>query len=239
VKAPLLELSNLWSGYEDTLVVRGVDLAVAGGETVVLIGPNGHGKTTLLRTICGLIQAGRGEVRLEGEAVSGRSPEQLSELGIVHIPQGDGLFPDLTVEENLYMGAFPGRTWGSRRQAADRVYEMFPQLRSRTTQRARTLSGGERRQLSIGRGLMREARVLLIDEPSLGLAPVLVDTVYRVIEEIARRDTTLLLVEENFKHIGHIADRVCVMEMGQIVRSGSLTELLSDATVVESYLGAV
>ena len=161
-------------------------------------------------------------------------------MGIVHVMQGDGLFPDMSVEDNLLMGAFPTSSWGARRTAVGRVYDLFPQLRDRRTQRARTLSGGERRLVALGRGLMRDARLLLIDEPSLGLAPVMIDTVYQAIREIRERlDTTVLLVEENFTHIGGIADVVHVIEMGGIVRSGSFEELASDRTVVETYLGTI
>jgi len=239
VPTPLLAITGLWAGYQETPILRGIDLTIQEGETVVLIGPNGHGKTTLLRTISGLIKPALGEIHFAGQLVNGKSPEELTGGGLIHIPQGDALFPDLLVEENLLMGAYPRSAWMRRNELRDRVYELFPQLRSRARQPARTLSGGERRQLSIGRGLMREARLLLIDEPSLGLAPVLVDSVYGVIDEIARGKTTVLLVEENFKHIRRLAKRVSVLEMGRIVRTGTPDELLSDPTVAESYLGLV
>lgn len=236
---PLLEVTNLWAGYLDVQIVRGIDLTIHEGETVVLIGPNGHGKTTLLRTISGLIKPSQGEIRFAGQVVTGRTPEDLTARGVIHIPQGDALFPDLLVEENLLMGAYPSPAWRGRHESLERVYGLFPQLKRRAKQAARTLSGGERRQLSLARGLMREAKLLLIDEPSLGLAPVLVDSVYAVIEEIAKAATTVLLVEENFKHIRRLAKRVCVLEMGRLVRTGTLDELLKDPIVSESYLGVV
>jgi branched-chain amino acid transport system ATP-binding protein len=239
VQTPLLAITDLWAGYEETPIVRGIDLTIQAGETVVLIGPNGHGKTTLLRTISGLIRAYHGEIRLAGRLITGRSPEELTADGLIHIPQGDALFPDLLVEENLLMGAYPPPAWRRRHESLEHVYKLFPQLQRRARQLARTLSGGERRQLSIGRGLMRPATLLLIDEPSLGLAPVLVDSLYDVIEEIAKSSTTVLLVEENFKHIRRLAKRVCVLEMGRIVRTGTLDELLNDPVVAESYLGVV
>ncbi len=239
MQTPLLAVTDLWSGYEETPVVRGIDLTIQDGESVVLIGPNGHGKTTFLRTISGLIRAKRGEIRFAGRLVTERSPEELTSGGLIHIPQGDALFPDLLVEENLLMGAYPPPAWRRRHESLERVYKLFPQLQSRAKQPARTLSGGERRQLSIGRGLMRPAKLLLIDEPSLGLAPVLVDSLYDLIEEIAKSTTTVLLVEENFKHIRRLAKRVCVLEMGRIVRTGTLDELLNDPVVAESYLGVV
>jgi branched-chain amino acid transport system ATP-binding protein len=190
--------------------------------------------------VSGLIAPVRGEIRLAGERIDGRTAERIADLGIVHVMQGDGLFPDMSVEENLLMGAFPSAAWSARRAALDRVFDLFPQVHERRAQRARTLSGGERRLVALGRGLMREARLLLIDEPSLGLAPVMIDTVYRAIREIRERlDTTVLLVEENFTHIAGIADVVHVIEMGGIVRSGSFEELAADRTVVETYLGTL
>lgn len=236
----ILDVRGLSAGYGDSIVVRDLDLSVDAGMTVVMIGPNGHGKTTFLRAVSGLIKPARGEVWLAGERVDGRNAEYIAGLGLVHVMQGDGLFADMTVEENLLMGAFPTTSWRARHSAFARVCALFPQISERRSQRARTLSGGERRLVALGRGLMRKARILLIDEPSLGLAPVMIDTVYGAIREIRERlDTTILLVEENFTHIGGVADVVHVMEMGGIVRSGSLEELSSDRTVVETYLGTL
>jgi branched-chain amino acid transport system ATP-binding protein len=240
VSPAVLEVSGLAAGYGDTLVVRGVDLAVSQGTTAVVIGPNGHGKTTMLRAICGLIRPAAGEVRFLGERVDGRSAESLATMGLVHVMQGDGLFADMSVEENLLMGAFPGSSWKRRREALARVYDRFPIVRARRHNRARTLSGGERRLVALGRGLMREARLLLIDEPSLGLAPVMIETVYEAVRDLrASSSTSILLVEENFSHIRGVADVVHVVEMGSIVRSGSLAELERDRVVMESYLGTV
>jgi branched-chain amino acid transport system ATP-binding protein len=238
--SPVLEVRDLSAGYGETIAVRDLSLSVDAGRTVVLIGPNGHGKTTLLRAVSGLIKPTRGQIHLRGERIDGLTAERIAGLGIVHVMQGDGLFPDMSVEENLLMGAFPTTSWGERRAALGRVYELFPQVQERRGQRARTLSGGERRLVALGRGLMRDAVLLLIDEPSLGLAPVMIDTVYRAIREIRERlDTTVLLVEENFTHIAGIADVVHVIEMGGIVRSGTFEELASDRTVVETYLGTL
>lgn len=240
VREPLLDVRGLTCGYGETTIVRDADLSVAQGETLVVVGPNGHGKSTLLRSITGLLPASAGEVRFDGERIDGRPAERLSELGIIHIPQGDHLFPDLTVEENLLMGAFPKRAWRGRGAALERVFEQFPKLRDRRSQRARTLSGGERRMVAIGRGLMREPRLLVIDEPSLGLAPVIVEAVYAIIAAVAAdAHTSILLVEENFTHVEEVADRVCVLEMGRIVRTGSPAELADDPTVTQSYLGAL
>lgn len=236
----LLRVRGLRSGYGETTIVRDVDLDVHHGETLVIVGPNGHGKSTLLRAISGLLPLSAGEVVFDGKRIDGRPAERLTETGLIHIPQGDHLFPDLTVEENLLMGAFPKAAWRGRRKAIERVFDQFPKLRERRAQRARTLSGGERRMVAIGRGLMREPRLLVIDEPSLGLAPVIVEQVYEIIAAVAReQETSILLVEENFTHVEELADRVCVLEMGQIVRTGSPTELANDPTVTQSYLGVL
>jgi branched-chain amino acid transport system ATP-binding protein len=236
---PVLAVEDLWAGYGGTPVLRGIELELGADETLVLIGPNGHGKTTLLRAISGLVAPLRGEILFAGERIGGRRAEHTAGLGLVHVPQGDHVFPDMTVEENLLMGAFPRNSWRRRKDALARVYELFPTLAERRRQRTRTLSGGERRQLALGRGLMREARALLIDEPSLGLAPVVIETVYAAIAEIAAGGTPILLVEENFNFIAEVADRVAVLEMGAIIRTGSVAELREDPTMVATYLGVL
>jgi branched-chain amino acid transport system ATP-binding protein len=236
---PALRVAGLSAGYGTSDVVLDIDLEVGAGETLVVVGPNGHGKTTLLRAISGLIGLSSGEIALDGRRIDGARAEARSELGLIHIPQGDHLFPELTVEENLLMGAFPRGAWSRRDEELERVYGIFPALRERREQRARTLSGGERRQVAVGRGLMRRPQLLLIDEPSLGLAPVIVQTVYETIGAIAAQGTSILLVEENFTHIEDLADRVCVLEMGRIVRTGSAAEVAADATVAQSYLGVL
>lgn len=239
MSTPILAVSDLWAGYGDAPVIRGLDLTVGPGEVAVIIGPNGHGKTTFLRAVSGLVKPSRGEVLLDGQPVQGQTPEYISRLGLVHVPQGDGLFPEMTVEENLLMGAFSTSAWRGRRRALARAYELFPGVRDRAGQRARTLSGGERRLTALARGLMRPSRIMLIDEPSLGLAPVAIDTVYGAIAELKAAATTILLVEENFTHVGGIADTVHVVEMGVIVRSGSFSDLSRDPAVVRTYLGSL
>lgn len=235
---PILEARGLSAGYGQTTVIRDLDLTVAAGETTVLIGPNGHGKTTLLRALSGLIRPSAGEVLIAGEAMQGRPPEVIARLGVVLVPQGDGLFPEMTVEDNLLMGAFLGASWRERRSALNRVYDLFPGVRDRSDKPARTLSGGERRLTALGRALMRPSRILMIDEPSLGLAPVALDAVYRAIADLKAAETTILLVEENFTHVGGIADTVHLLEMGAIRLSGSYADLSRDARVVETYLGS-
>jgi branched-chain amino acid transport system ATP-binding protein len=233
----MLEVRSLFASYGQTRVLDGIDLTVGDGEFLVVIGPNGHGKTTLLRTISGLLPASGGEVVFDGERIDHVRPEVIASRGLVHIPQGDLPFGDMTVEDNLALGAFPKDAWSHRADRLDRVYTIFPALAERRSQRARTLSGGERRMLALGRGLMREAKLLMIDEPSLGLAPVLVNEVYRHIGTIVASGISLLLVEENFSHVQGFDARVLLLESGRIVREGTVSELLHDEIVMATYLG--
>lgn len=235
----MLEVSGLRAGYLDTTVIRDLSLIVQAGEAAVLIGPNGHGKTTLLRAISGLITPSDGRVVLDGQDVTRWPAERIAALGLVHVPQGDGLFGEMTVEENLVMGAFPAASWRERRTVLGRIYEQFPVVADRASQRARTLSGGERRLVALGRALMRPSRVMLIDEPSLGLAPVAIDAVYEAIGRLKQSGATLVLVEENFTHVGAVADAVHVVETGTIIASGPYAELSADPAIVQTYLGSL
>jgi branched-chain amino acid transport system ATP-binding protein len=236
---PRLRVTGLRAGYGDSTVIRDLDLRVGAGEAAVVIGPNGHGKTTLLRAISGLLRPAAGQVELDGTDVAGRPAEHIAGLGLVHVPQGDGLFPQLTVEENLLMGAFSGGAWRARRARLAKVYERFPVIAARAGRRARTLSGGERRLVGLGRALMRPSQIMLIDEPSLGLAPMAIDTVYEAITELKAAGATIVLVEENFTHVGQVADSVHVLETGTIIASGSYAELSADPAIVQTYLGSV
>jgi branched-chain amino acid transport system ATP-binding protein len=233
----MLEVRGLHAAYGQTRVLEGVDLSVGEGEFVIVIGPNGHGKTTLLRAISGLMQPTAGEIEFAGSRIDGALAEHTTGRGLVHIPQGDLPFGDMTVEENLQLGAFVPAAWRRRAQGLERVYAIFPALADRRTQRARTLSGGERRMLALGRGLMRDAKMLMIDEPSLGLAPVIVNEVYRHIEQIVASGVTLLLVEENFSNVQRFAAHAVLLESGRIVRRGSVADLLADEAVMATYLG--
>ena len=235
---PLLEIRSLSAGYGSATVIRGLDLSVRAHESAVIIGPNGHGKTTLLRAIAGLVRASEGEVRFDGVPINGRSPERIAASGVVLVPQGDGLFPEMSVEDNLLMGAFVSSSWRRRRESLERVYSLFPQVKERARQQARTLSGGERRLAALGRALMRTSKILMIDEPSLGLAPIAIDAVYGAIAELKERETTLLLVEENFSHVRGVADSFHLLEMGTIVRTGSYDELVKDEEIASAYLGS-
>ncbi len=239
MSGPVLSVAGLEAGYGEGPVIRGLSLTVEPGEAAVIVGPNGHGKTTLLRAVSGLVKPSAGEIRLAGTQVAGWPAERIAALGLVHVPQGDGLFAEMTVTDNLLMGAFPATSWRQRRAALARVWEFFPTIRERSGQRARTLSGGERRLVALGRALMRPATIMLIDEPSLGLAPVAIDAVYLAIAGLKAAGTTILLVEENFTHIADIADAVHVVELGTVIRSGSLGELSADPLIVQTYLGSL
>jgi branched-chain amino acid transport system ATP-binding protein len=235
-----LAVRGLVAGYDRSVVIDGLDLEVADGATAVVIGPNGHGKTTLLQAVSGLIKPFRGEVELAGERIDGLAAEAIARKGVVHVMQGDGLFVEMTVEENLLMGAFPGGSWRGRRAALKRVYAELPAVEERKGHKARTLSGGERRLVGLGRGMMRPGRLLLIDEPSLGLAPVAIEAVYAVIRRLrSEASSAIVLIEENFTHVGGVADVVHILEAGRIVRSGPYAELAADRTVVETYLGSI
>ncbi|MEI7742334.1 MAG: ABC transporter ATP-binding protein [Chloroflexota bacterium] len=233
----MLETRGLSTGYGPSTVLHDVSITVPDGKLVVVIGPNGHGKSTLLRAISGLLVARTGSVHWDGQDVTGQPPQALVRAGIVHIPQGDLLFPDMTVEENLMMGAYTAGAWKQRGARLGSVIELFPRLGERRRQHARTLSGGERRMLALGRGLMADAKLLMIDEPSLGLAPVLVDEVYGKLREIRERGLTVLLIEENFSHVTDMADHVYLLESGRIVRDGPVSALLDDPALMSTYLG--
>ena len=232
----MLEVSNLKAGYGAATVLEDVSISVEEGKFVVVTGPNGHGKTTLLRVLSGLLPVSRGEIDFRGERLNGRSSASIVARGLVHIPQGDLLFVDLTVEQNLFMGAYLRDAWKGRRERIRRVYELFPRLEERRTQQARTLSGGERRMLGIGRGLMSNARMLMVDEPALGLAPVLVQEVYATLDRIARSEATVLLVEETLANAKGVADYVYLMDTGRIVHEGTMADI-GAGVLASTYLG--
>jgi len=207
------------------------------GETVVVLGPNGHGKTTLLRTVSGLIRPMAGTVEFDGQVISGMRASEIVAAGVIHIPQGDLPFPELTVMENLLMGAYRAEAWRERKQKLEQVFGLFPVLGERTNQLARSLSGGERRMLALGRGLMSKAKILMIDEPSLGLAPYLIEDVYEKIRDIGKTEMSILLVDENADHLEDLADRVYLLESGSFVKEGPLDEMLQDEALLAAYLG--
>ena len=233
----MLEVKGLVAGYAGSEVLHGINLVVNDGEGVIVLGPNGHGKTTLLRAITGLLPPRAGQVLLDGTDITRWRPDVIAAAGVVHIPQGDLLFPDMTVTENLLMGAYHRPTWAERKQRMEHVYELWPWLKERGSQLTRTLSGGERRMLALGRGLMAKAKVLLIDEPSLGLAPLTTEQIYASIHKVKESGIALLLADENANHVAGLADRVYLLETGSLVREGPADTLLKDQALLESYLG--
>ena len=232
----LLEARGLEVRYGGIRAVKGIDLAISEGELVCLIGANGAGKSSTLRAICGLVPTHAGSVRYGGADVSGTPVYELPRRGLVMVTEGRGIFPQLTVEENLAMGAFSRNDAGVA-EDLERQFLSFPRLKERRTQTAGTLSGGEQQMLAIGRALMAGPRLLLLDEPSMGLAPLLVAKIFEIIREIAARGVTILLVEQNARLALEAADRGYVMESGVIALAGEAKRLLADPKVREAYLG--
>jgi branched-chain amino acid transport system ATP-binding protein len=234
----LLEIENLHSYYGHVHALKGISLEVAEGEIVTLIGANGAGKTTTLRTVSGLLPPREGRVVFDGQVLNGVPAHQIVNLGISQAPEGRQVFATLTVQENLSMGAY---SLGSDRQAIEenrrRVFELFPRLEERKSQIAGTLSGGEQQMLSIGRALMARPKLLMLDEPSLGLAPMLVKAIFETIEEINQGGVTILLVEQNARAALRLADKGYVLETGRTILSGSAEELIRDERVRKAYLG--
>ncbi len=236
MSAPLLELRGLQAGYGMVPVLRSVDLEIARGEVVALVGSNGAGKTTLLRALSRVIPS-TGHVALAGKSLDGLTPDQAFGMGLVQVPEGRQLFDHMSVEENLLMGAYLVRDRARIRTELARVYQLFPRLEERRTQLAGSLSGGEQQMCAIARGLMALPKLLMIDEMSLGLAPVVVDMLLDVLKAIREEGVTVLLVEQDVYSAFHVADRGYVLEMGSIVRTGSASELAEDPEVQRAYLG--
>jgi branched-chain amino acid transport system ATP-binding protein len=233
----MLAVTDLKVRYGGAEVLKGVSLAVGEGEIVMLIGANGAGKTTILRTISGLTRAYAGELLFEGRQLDLLSPQDTVKAGIGHVPQGRALFPYLSVMENLLLGAYLRNDRGAVARDLEGVFEHFPVLRERKRQLAGTLSGGEQQMLAIARALMGRPKLLMLDEPSLALSPILVREIGRVVIEINRTGTSILLVEQNARLAFTLAERGYVLETGQIVESGSTAELMSDDRVKRAYLG--
>jgi branched-chain amino acid transport system ATP-binding protein len=234
---PLLDLRNLDVYYGRVQVLHGVSLTVGKGEIVALIGSNGAGKTTTLRTISGLVRPVRGEVRLRGTPVHTLGAEQIARLGVAHAPEGRRLFSRMTVRENLEMGAYSRRDKAGVRDDMERVYTLFPRLKERSNQLSGSLSGGEQQMVSIGRALMGRPSILLLDEPSLGLAPVLVDAIFEVIREVSAAGTTILLIEQNALLALKTASRGYVLETGNVVLSGPSADIIASPDIQRAYLG--
>jgi len=233
----LLRLDGLEVGYGALTAVRDVSLEVGTGEVVALIGANGAGKTTTLKAITGLLQLRRGRMTLDGERLDGLSPARVVGRGIAHVPEGRQLFPTMTVRENLELGAAGRESRMRRAETLAWVLRLFPRLAERAGQLAGTLSGGEQQMCAIGRGLMARPRLLMLDEPSLGLAPVIVKQIFENLAQINREGTTILLVEQNVGRALGLAHRAYVLESGRIVLSGTSAELLASPHVKQAYLG--
>ena len=233
----LLEVDRLVAGYGPVRVLHEISIRVEEGEAVALVGANAAGKTTLLRTINGIVRATSGAIRLDGLDITTLEPHEIARAGIAQVAEGRQLFPEMTVLENLELGAMATpEAWASRAEMRDRVVALFPRVGERLAQHAGTMSGGEQQQVAIGRALMARPRVLLVDEPSAGLAPVLVQQVFRALREIHVAGTTILLVEQNVPLSLRLAQRAYVIELGRVTLEGTGAQLLADPHVREAYL---
>jgi len=233
----ILEIDNIKVRYSGLPVLQGISLQVSQGETVCVLGSNGAGKSTLLRAVMGTRHAFEGRIRFEGREIQKLDTEKIIHLGIIYVPEEKMLFGPLTVEENLYLGAYILSDTRQVRQSLEFVYTLFPKLQERQNQPASTLSGGEQQMVAIGRGLMSRPRILMLDEPSLGLAPLLVDEVFDTIRKLKEEGMTILLVEQNVREALDLADRGYVLQTGRIVGQGSGKELLESDMFREAFLG--
>jgi branched-chain amino acid transport system ATP-binding protein len=233
----MLRVENLEVAYGKIQALWGISFEILEREIVAVVGANGAGKTTTLKTLSGLLHPTSGSIHLDGNRLDGLSPAEIVALGVVHVPEGRKLFPEMTVLDNLLIGGYPRGARSRRPERLEHVFTVFPKLAERRRQLAGTLSGGEQQMVAIGRGLMAGPKILMLDEPSLGLAPIMVEEMFRVIAEINRAGVTVLLVEQNIEHALALAHRGFVLESGRVVLSGTGQELLASAQVREAYLG--
>ena len=233
----MLEVRNLDMFYGRIQALWGVSLNIDAAEIVALVGANGAGKTTLLNTISGLLQPDSGSIEFLGKRIDGLQSHAIVELGMSHIPEGRKLFPDMSVRENLEMGAYSKRVWQNKQETLDEIYQLFPILKARQGQLARTLSGGEQQMVAIGRGLMSRPRLCIIDEPSSGLAPLVVDEIFRIIQRLSDQGIAIFLIEQNVQQTLEIAERAYVLENGRVVLEGESAKLLQEELIKKAYLG--
>ena len=233
----MLEVSHLDTFYGKIQALWGVSLKIVEAEIVALVGGNGAGKTTLLSTISGSLRPASGSVEFRGRRIDGLKPHVIVELGMSHIPEGRRLFPDMSVRENLEMGAYTKRVWKEKKKNLDKVYELFPILKARQGQLAGTLSGGEQQMVAMGRGLMSRPRLCIIDEPSSGVAPLVVEEIFNIIEGLRDQGIAIFLVEQNVQQTLEIADRAYVLENGCVVLEGESKQLLEKELIKKAYLG--
>jgi branched-chain amino acid transport system ATP-binding protein len=233
----MIEIQNVSAAYDRVPAIHGVTIKLGGGEAVGLLGTNGAGKSTTLRAISGLVKLTAGRVTFMGQDLATLPPHKIAELGIAHVPEGRQVFPEMTVNENLEIGSYAPRAKADRESSLDLVYTIFPRLAERRKQLAGTMSGGEQQMLAVGRGMMLKPRLLMLDEPSLGLAPVMCDVTFEKIQEIHKMGTSILLVEQNVSRALTLVERAYVLEGGQVIMHGSSAELASDKRVQAAYLG--
>ena len=233
----LLEIKNLVVSYGFITALKGIDINVEKGQIVALLGSNGAGKTTTLKTISGVIKPQNGKIVLDGAEINGKAPYRVAKVGVTQSPEGRLLFPELTVEDNLRVGGYTIKSKAELNSNFERVYNLFPILRERKKQMANTLSGGEQQMVAIGRALMSSPKILLLDEPSLGLAPLIIEEIFKAFKKINEEGTTILIVEQNALQTLKIADYAYVLELGKISMQGPADELIKDPRLVEAYLG--
>jgi branched-chain amino acid transport system ATP-binding protein len=233
----MLQITNLETRYGEIRALQEISIQVESHEVVAALGANGAGKTTLLNTISGILRPSKGSIKFLGEEITKMPSHKIVQLGIVHIEEGQGIFTRMTVQENLEMGAFLQPTNTKIEQRIDEIYKRFPALKPRSKKPAGTLSGGERQQLAIGRALMASPKLLMMDEPSMGLAPLIVSQIFKIVQEIQTQGITVLLVEQNVRKTLQVSDRAYVLRLGKIVHEGTGQSLINDTLLQETYLG--
>lgn len=239
MRSPVLEMQEVSVWYGEFEVLRNISLELRSGENIGLFGPNGHGKTTILKTISGLLRPKEGNIFFRGKNINELSPRERVELGIIQVPQGHQLFPRMTVLENLMLGAYVSTAWRKRKENLERVFRLFPQLEEKKQQVCSTLSGGERQMVAIGRGFMGNAQILMLDEPSTGLAPKITEKVMEAVRKIRDLGQLLILVEQNAEYILDLTERMYLIERGKVVAEGGGRDLLSNDRIKEVYFGRV